>query len=63
MVETCFVPLLAWVVDQWEGTQMALALDATTLGDRFTVLGLQALLKVNLRLATMDYLSNGYNGP
>ena len=31
-VEPCFVPLLAWVVDQWEGTQLALALDATTLG-------------------------------
>ena len=26
-------------------------------------LGLQALLKVNLRLATTGYLSNGYNGP
>src|SRR6476659_7749621 len=22
VVETCFAPLLAWVVDQWEGTQM-----------------------------------------
>src|SRR6266704_775692 len=31
VVETCFGPLLAWVVDQWEGTQLALALDATTL--------------------------------
>ena len=28
VVETCFVPLLTWVVDQWEGTQLALALDA-----------------------------------
>src|SRR5437870_10175397 len=26
-VEPCFVPLLAWVVEQWEGTQWALALD------------------------------------
>src|SRR6476660_343540 len=25
-VEPCFVPLLAWVVDQWEGTQLALTL-------------------------------------
>jgi hypothetical protein len=32
VVETGFVPLLAWVVDQWEGTQLALALEATTLG-------------------------------
>src|SRR5439155_22806312 len=36
VIETCFVPLLAWVVDQWEGTQLALALEATTLGSRFT---------------------------
>jgi hypothetical protein len=37
-VERCFVPLLAWVVSLWQGTQLALALDATTLGTRFTVL-------------------------
>ena len=40
-VEPCFVPLLTWVVDQWEGTQLALALDATTLGQRFVGLGHQ----------------------
>src|SRR3989454_1642395 len=33
-VEPCFVPLLGWIVEQWEGTQLALALDATTLGTR-----------------------------
>ena len=38
VVESCFAPLLAWVLSLWEGTQLALALDATTLGDRFTVL-------------------------
>ena len=38
VVETCFAPLLAWVLSRWEGTQLALALDATPLGDRFTVL-------------------------
>ena len=38
VVETCFAPLLAWVLSLWEGTQLALALEATTLGDRFTVL-------------------------
>jgi len=37
-VEPCFVPLLAWGVAQWEGTPLALALDATTLGTRLTVL-------------------------
>ena len=42
-VETCFVPLLAWVVAQWEGTQLALALEATTLGTRFTVLAISVV--------------------
>jgi hypothetical protein len=38
VVESCFVPLLGWIVSRWQGTQLALALDATTLGDRFAVL-------------------------
>jgi hypothetical protein len=38
VVASCFVPLLRWVLSRWEGTQLALALDATTLGQRFTVL-------------------------
>lgn len=37
-VTDCFVPRLRWVLSWWEGTQLALALDATTLGDRFVVL-------------------------
>jgi Transposase DDE domain len=45
VVETCFVPLLAWVVGQWEGTQLALALDATTLGTRFTVLAISVVYR------------------
>lgn len=45
VVEPCFVPLLTWVVDQWEGTQLALALDATTLGIRFTVLALSVVYR------------------
>ena len=44
-VETCFVPLLAWVVGQWEGTPWALALDATTLGTRFTVLAISVVYR------------------
>ena len=44
-VEPCFVPLLAWVVDQWEGTPLALALDATTFGTRFTVLALSGVYR------------------
>jgi hypothetical protein len=39
VVESCFAPLLAWVLSWWEGTQWALAVDATTVGQRFGVLG------------------------
>jgi hypothetical protein len=37
-VESCFAPLVAWVLSRWEGNQLALAVDATTLGQRFVVL-------------------------
>ena len=36
-VETCFPVLLAWVVSWWQGTPLALAIDATALGTRFVV--------------------------
>lgn len=35
---TCQLALLAWIVRLWVGTQLALALDATSLGARFVVL-------------------------
>jgi hypothetical protein len=39
-VSTCFAPLLRWVLQGWTAEEccLALALDATTLSDRFTVL-------------------------
>jgi hypothetical protein len=37
-VEACFVSMLQWVLSTWQGTQLALTLDATTLGTRFTML-------------------------
>jgi hypothetical protein len=37
-VESCFAPLVAGVLSRWEGNQLALAVDATTLGQRFVVL-------------------------
>ena len=37
-VEACFAPLLGWVLSWWTGTQLALAIDATSLGTRFVVL-------------------------
>ena len=44
-VTTCFVPLLAWGVTLWQGTPLALALDATTLGTRFTVLAISVVYR------------------
>src|SRR5439155_23875132 len=42
-VETCFAPLLGWVVSWWQGTQLALAIDATALGARFVVLAISVV--------------------
>jgi len=44
-VETCFAPLLGWVVSWWQGTQLALAIDATTLGERFVVLAVSVVYR------------------
>ena len=44
-VETCFTPLLGWVVSWWQGTQLALAIDATTLGQRFVVLAISVVYR------------------
>lgn len=37
-VSCCFVALLAWIIRLWVGSQIALTLDATSLGQRFVVL-------------------------
>jgi len=46
-VSTCFAPLLRWVLEWWsaEECRLALALDATTLGQRFTVLVISILYR------------------
>jgi hypothetical protein len=43
--EACFMPLLPWSLSTWQGTQLALALDATTLGTRFTVLAIRVVYR------------------
>lgn len=43
--ETCFAPLLKWIVDLWDGEQMALTLDATTLKADFTLLVVSVCFK------------------
>jgi hypothetical protein len=46
-VATCFAPLVHWVLAWWpdESQELALALDATTLGQRFTVLCVSVLVR------------------
>lgn len=44
-VRTCFRALLAWVLRGYTGRQLALALDATTLGDRFVVLAVRVVYR------------------
>jgi len=44
-VETCFPVLLAWVVSWWQGTHLALALDATALGTRFVVVAIRVVYR------------------
>ena len=45
VVPDCFAPLRRWVLSGWQGTQLALALDATTMGLRFTVLALSVVYR------------------
>ena len=46
-VQTCFASLLQWILDWWEPQErrLALALDATTLGQLFTVLVISVLYR------------------
>ena len=44
-VEPCFAALLAWIVANWSGRRLALAMDATTLGDRFVVLAISVVYR------------------
>ena len=44
-VRPCFKPLLRWVLKDWPSRRLAVALDATTLGQRFTALVVSVLYK------------------
>jgi hypothetical protein len=44
-LSTCWAPWLAWVINDWHGRQLALAVDATSLGKRFTVLAISVLYR------------------
>src|SRR6266581_6810473 len=42
---SCFAALLKWVLKDWPSTRLALALDATSLGDCFTVLSISIVYR------------------
>jgi Transposase DDE domain len=44
-ITLCFAPLLNWVLTGWPSTRLAVALDATTLGDRLTVLSIHIVYR------------------
>jgi hypothetical protein len=44
-VTTCFAPLLAWILKGWPSTRLAVALDATNMGDVFTVLSISVVYR------------------
>ncbi|HYE19022.1 MAG TPA: transposase [Tepidisphaeraceae bacterium] len=44
-VASCFGPLLAWVLQDWDAKELAIALDATTLGRRFAVLAISVVYR------------------
>src|SRR3954447_15560874 len=44
-VTTCFAPLLRWLVRDWPQPRLALALDASTLDDRFVLLAVSVLYR------------------
>ena len=44
-VSTCFAPLLRWILSLWQSKQLAIVLDVTTLGDRFTILAISVVYK------------------
>jgi hypothetical protein len=44
-VTLCFAPLLRWILRDWPNRQVALALDASTLGSRFVVLCLSVVYR------------------
>ncbi len=46
-VTRCFVPVLRWIMSWWDPAErrMALAMDATTLGDRYGVLAISVVYR------------------
>ena len=45
VVADCWAPWLAWVLEGWSGRQLAIAIDASTLGQRFVVRALSVVYR------------------
>ena len=45
IVTACFAPLLKWILELWKADSLALALDATTLNERFVVLAISVIYR------------------
>jgi len=44
-VQSCFPFLMRWIIDWWQGTQVAIAMDATALSLNFTVLSISVVYR------------------
>jgi hypothetical protein len=44
-VRGCWAPWLGWILERWSGRQLAVALDATSLGQRFVVLAISVVYR------------------
>lgn len=53
-VTECWAPWLAWLLDSWSGQQIAIAMDATSLGDRFVVLAIRYCLSRLCRTSCLE---------
>ena len=58
-METCFAPVLAWVISWWPGTPLALALEATTWGQRCVVLAVRVVSRGGARPVAWGLLPAG----
>src|SRR5947209_1555848 len=44
-IQSCFAPLLRWLLSLWQGEQLVLAIDVTNLGDRLHALCVSVLYR------------------
>lgn len=62
-IRPCFAPLLRWVMGWWQGQTLALAIDATTHGDRQTALVISVLYRGSALPVAWHLLPGNQRGP